>query len=84
MLREMLEKGVSAVKRTVPTVRDIAEKEAEAAKGAVHCMREWVHPTTAMKNPDFERPLDDLGQNIDDVERQVPPDEAAPPAGEKH
>ena len=53
-------------------VRELVEKELAAVKDAVHAVREWIHPTTVMKRRDFDRPLDDLGQAIDDVERAAP------------
>ncbi len=59
-------------------LRDLIEKEAAAMKGAVRVVREWVHPTKVMKRHVFDRPLDDLGQNIDDVERRVAPPEEKP------
>ncbi len=68
MLRELIEKEVSAVKKAVQEV----EKEAvEAKDAAVHTVREWIHPTKVMKGHAFDRPLDDLGQTIDDVERRA-------------
>ncbi len=51
-------------------LRELIEKEASAVKEAVHTVREWIHPTVVMKEHEFDRPLDDLGQNIDDVEAQ--------------
>jgi hypothetical protein len=54
-------------------VRELIEKEATVVKDALHTVKEWIRPTTVMKRHEFERPLDDLGQNIDDVEREVPP-----------
>jgi hypothetical protein len=50
-------------------MRELIEKEAAAVKGAVHAVREWLHPTMAMKGHAFDRPLDDLGQPIDEVEQ---------------
>jgi hypothetical protein len=79
MLRELIEKEVSAVKDVVQKV----EKEAvEAKDAAVHTVREWIKPTKVMKGHAFDRPLDDLGQTIDDVERRAgapsPPPEKKP------
>ncbi len=64
-------------------LRELIDKEVSAVKDAVHAVREWLHPTTVPKRHEFERPLDDLGQNIDDVERRVPPPDgpAAPRSG---
>jgi hypothetical protein len=59
-------------------VRQLIEKEAAAVKGMLHTVREWVHPTTVMKRHAFDRPLDDLGQTIDDLEGQVSPPERGP------
>lgn len=52
-------------------VRELMEKEVAAVKCVLHAVRECVHPTTVMKQHAFDRPLDDLGQTIDDVERRV-------------
>ena len=52
-------------------VRQLMEKEVAAVKCVLHTVREWVHPTRVMKRHAFDRPLDDLGQTIDDVERRV-------------
>ncbi len=52
-------------------VRQLIDKEVAAVKCVLHTVREWVHPTTVMKRHAFDRPLDDLGQTIDDVERRV-------------
>jgi hypothetical protein len=60
MLRQLIEKGVSAV------------------KDAVHALRERIRPTKVMKRHEFDRPLDDLGQSINDVERRVQPPEQPP------
>jgi hypothetical protein len=61
-------------------LRQLIEKEVSAVKHAVHAVRERIHPSVAMKNRAFERPLDDLGQNIDDVERRAePPGTSTPP-----
>src|SRR5512146_1550731 len=62
-------------------LRQLIEKEVSAVKHAVHAVREWMHPTKAMKEHEFDRPLDDLGQSIADVERRVPPPE--PPEAHK-
>jgi hypothetical protein len=62
-------------------LREMIEKEVSALKHAAHAMREWIHPRVAMKNPAFDRPLDDLGQTIDDVERRAEPQEPQPPKG---
>ena len=62
-------------------LREIIEKEASAVRHAAHVVRGWIHPTTRMKNHAFERPLDDLGQNIDDVEHRTdPPSEPRRPS----
>jgi hypothetical protein len=58
-------------------VRQLIEKEVAAVKGVLTTVREWVHPTKVMKRHAFDRPLDDLGQTIDDVERRVQPPEQA-------
>jgi hypothetical protein len=49
-------------------IRELIEKEVTAAKHAVEVVRELVHPTKVMKRHEFDRPLDDLGQVIDDAE----------------
>lgn len=59
-------------------VRQLIDKEVAAVKCVLHTVREWVHPTTVMKRHAFDRPLDDLGQTIDDVERRVQLSENAP------
>lgn len=59
-------------------VRQLIEKEVAAVKCVLHTVREWVHPTMVMKRHDFDRPLDDLGQTIDDVERRVQMSERSP------
>lgn len=59
-------------------VRQLIDKEVAAVKCVLHTVREWVHPTTVMKRHAFDRPLDDLGQTIDDVERRVQLSESAP------
>jgi hypothetical protein len=56
----------------------LLEREAAAVKQAVHAVREWVHPTTVMKKHAFDRPLDDLGQVIDDVQQEVEMQERGP------
>ena len=60
-------------------LREMMEKEVSTLKHAAHALREWIRPTVAMKNHAFDRPLDDLGQTIDDVERRAEPQEPAPP-----
>jgi hypothetical protein len=52
-------------------MRELIEKEVSAAKRAVETVREWLHPTTHSKDHAFDRQLDDLGQPLDDVERQA-------------
>lgn len=59
-------------------MRQLIEKEVAAVKGALHTVREWVHPTKVMKRHAFDRPLDDLGQTIDDLERRVQTPEQPP------
>ncbi len=59
-------------------LRRLIEKEVSVVKNAVHAVRERIHPSTVMKRHAFDRPLDDLGQTIDDVERRVPPPEQPP------
>jgi hypothetical protein len=59
-------------------VRDLIEKEVAAAKHAVDAVRNWIHPTTAMKRHEFDSPLDDLGQTLDEQDRPEPPE---PPKG---
>lgn len=61
-------------------VRQLIDKEVAAVKCVLHTVREWVHPTMVMKRHAFDRPLDDLGQTIDDVERRVQLSESAPPS----
>lgn len=56
----------------------LIEREAAAVKHAVHAVREWIHPTTVMKKHAFDRPLDDLGQVIDDVQQEVEMQEQGP------
>ena len=63
-------------------LRELIEKEAAVVKEAVHTVREWIHPTKVMKEHAFDRPLDDLGQTIDDLERKVAP-RAEPPTSPK-
>ncbi|MFL5261105.1 MAG: hypothetical protein ACJ79L_01695 [Anaeromyxobacteraceae bacterium] len=72
-------------------LRELIEKEVSVVKDAVHAVREWVSPTVVMKRHEFDRPLDDLGQTIDDVERRVDmlehrpgAEREAPATGEKH
>ncbi len=64
-------------------LRELIEKEVTLVKEAVHSIRERIQPSTVMKRHDFDRPLDDLGQTIDDVERRAqggaPSGEAKPP-----
>jgi hypothetical protein len=52
-------------------VRELVEKELKAARHAGHALMEWIHPTMVMKRHAFDRPLDDLGQSIDEVEKRV-------------
>jgi hypothetical protein len=49
---------------------EFIEKEVEAAKHAVEALRNLIphRPTVVMKRHEFERPLDDLGQALDDGE----------------
>lgn len=58
-------------------IHELIEKEASALRGALNWVRGRVHPKQAMKRHEFDRPLDDLGQNIDDVERRAEPQEGA-------
>jgi hypothetical protein len=51
-------------------LREFIDHPTTALKNAVHDVLEWVHPTIVMKRHDFDRPLDDLGQDIDAVERK--------------
>lgn len=60
-------------------LRRLIEREVSAAKDVVHALRERVHPTKVMKDEEFDRPLDDLGQTIDDVERRAEPQDMTPP-----
>jgi hypothetical protein len=60
-------------------LRQTIEKEVSALKRAAHAVREWIRPTVVMKNHAFDRPLDDLGQTINDVERRAEPQEPQPP-----
>jgi hypothetical protein len=60
-------------------LRQFIEKEVSVVKNAIHAMREKMHPSKIMKRHAFDRPLDDLGQTIDDVERRAAPP-AQPPA----
>ena len=59
-------------------VRQLIDKEVAVVKGVLHAVREWVHPTMVMKSHAFDRPLDDLGQTIDDVERRVQVSQQSP------
>lgn len=52
-------------------LREMIEKETTVVKEALHTVREWIHPTTVMKSVESDRPLDDLGQPLDDVEQQA-------------
>jgi hypothetical protein len=56
----------------------LIEREAAAVKHALHAVREWVHPSKVMKEHAFDRPLDDLGQSIDDVQQEVAMQEQGP------
>lgn len=53
-------------------LRKLIEKETAALQGVVHTLREWVHPTVVMKRHEFERPLDDLGRNVEEAEGGAP------------
>lgn len=59
-------------------LRRLIDKERSAARGALHAVREWIHPTKVMKQHAFDRPLDDLGQTIDDVEHRADAQETGP------
>jgi hypothetical protein len=59
-------------------LRQLIEKEVSVVKNAVHAVREKMHPSKIMKRHAFDRPLDDLGQTIDDVERRTAPPEQPP------
>ena len=59
-------------------VRELVAKEVAAVKGVLGAMCELVHPKLVMKRRVFDRPLDDLGQPIDEVERQASAAVAAP------
>jgi hypothetical protein len=61
-------------------VRQLIEKEVAAVKDVLNTLSEWVHPTKVMKGRAFDRPLDDLGQTIDDLERKVQAAPEGPPA----
>ena len=50
-------------------LRELIEREVSVVKNAVHVVREMMHPSQIMKDHAFDRPLDDLGQTIDDLER---------------
>ena len=52
-------------------LRELIEKERTAVRSVAHTVRGWLHPTRSMKEHAFDRPLDDLGQNIDDVEQRT-------------
>jgi hypothetical protein len=60
-------------------VRQLVEREVTVVKCALQTMREWVHPTKVMKRHAFDRPLDDLGQTIDDLERKVQAEQSRAP-----
>jgi hypothetical protein len=64
----------------VPMMRELIEREVSAAKHAVHAVRDWIHhrTTKVMKRHAFDRPLDDLGQTINDVERRAESPEPPP------
>lgn len=53
-------------------MRELIEKELSAAIHAVEVLKDWIQPTQVMKDPAFDYPLDDLGQAIDELDRQVP------------
>ena len=59
-------------------VRELIHREAAALRGAVATIREWIHPRKVMKKHEFDRPLDDLGQSIDDIEHRVEMQEKGP------
>jgi hypothetical protein len=59
-------------------MRELMRKEAATVRRAVDAFRGWVRPRKAMKAHAFDRPLDDLGQTIDDVERRVEQQEQGP------
>ncbi len=62
-------------------MRQLIEREVSAAKDAVHAVREWIHHRTrVMKRREFDRPLDDLGQSPEDVERRAEPPEPPQPS----
>ena len=44
------------------------EKSLSVMKGALHAVRGWVHPKIIMKEHAFDRPLDDEGRVVNDVE----------------
>ncbi len=61
-------------------LRRLIEKEVSVVRNAVHAVHERIHPSKVMKQHAFDRPLDDLGQTIDDVERRsAPPGQPAAP-----
>jgi hypothetical protein len=60
--------------KEVQMMGQLIEKEVSAAKHAVEAVREWLHHRkTVMKEHAFDRPLDDLGQTIDDLDRRAEP-----------
>jgi hypothetical protein len=61
------------------------ERGKSAVRDAVHAVRGWVHPRKVMKAHAFDRPLDDLGQVIEEGDPAVRPP-AEPPEGpeQKH
>jgi hypothetical protein len=61
-------------------IRELIEKEVSAAKHAVDAVKGWVHPTTVMKRHEFDQPLDDLGQVIDDAGGSEPQEPGSPRA----
>jgi hypothetical protein len=62
-------------------MRQLIEREVSAAKNAMEAVREWLHHRTRMmKRREFDRPLDDLGQSIEDVERRAEPQEPPQPS----
>jgi hypothetical protein len=52
-------------------LRKLIDREAAVLGEALHAVREWLHPTVVMKGAAFDRPADDLGQPIDDIELHV-------------
>jgi hypothetical protein len=66
-------------------MRQLIEKEVTVAKHAVGSLRGWLHHRTqVMKEHAFDRPLDDLGQTIDDVEHRADPVQQPGPPGAPH